>query len=194
MRENKLSFGLFKNKIIKIISIILLILVPISRLYLGVHFPGDVFVGLVLGVGFAILGNYLIELFNRKQYSLNYLYLISIIIFLPFIIININKVECSDLFKSYGLYLGFVLGSIFEEKKVNFDTNITLLNKLLRIIVGAACLLLIKAGLKELFKLFVFIPNNILDMIRYSIISLFGIGLFPWIFKKFENRGKRDGK
>ena len=187
-------FKIFKNKIIRVLSLILIILVPISRLYLGVHFPGDVVIGCILGIGFAILGNYLVNLFKRNNYSLYYLYIISLVIFLPFIIINLNKGQNSDLFKTYGLFIGFVLGSLFEEKKVNFNNDVPILNKILRIVIGGACLLLIKAGLKAVFNIFDFIPSNLLDLIRYFCISIFGIGLFPWIFKNIENRGKKNEK
>lgn len=187
-------FKIFKNKIIRVLSLILIILVPISRLYLGVHFPGDVVIGCILGIGFAVLGNYLVDLFKRKNYSLYYLYIISLVIFLPFVIINLNKGQNSDLFKTYGLFIGFVLGSLFEEKKVNFNNDVPILNKILRIVIGGACLLLIKAGLKAVFNMFDFIPSNLLDLIRYFCISIFGIGLFPWIFKNIENRGKKNEK
>jgi membrane-associated phospholipid phosphatase len=40
---------LFENKYIKYISIVLIVLVPFSRLYLGRHFPADVLAGYVLG-------------------------------------------------------------------------------------------------------------------------------------------------
>jgi membrane-associated phospholipid phosphatase len=40
---------LFKNKYIKYISITMIVLVPLSRLYLGRHFPADIIGGYILG-------------------------------------------------------------------------------------------------------------------------------------------------
>lgn len=179
---------LFKNKWIRIISAVLLVLVPISRLYLGVHFPGDVVVGLLLGVGIALLGSFLINYFKKKGYSLYILYSISLVIFLPFVLFNINNPLVSATFKAYGLYIGFVLGCLIEEKKVNFDYNVKWYYKLIRIIIGAILLLGIKSGVKVVFNMIDFIPSNILDLIRYFLMSLVGIGIFPLIFKKYEKK------
>lgn len=187
-------FKMFNNKIIRIISVALIILIPMSRLYLGVHFPGDVVVGLILGLGFAVIGSYVFDYFTRKNYSLYYLYIISLVIFLPVLVIFLLDEANDSIFKSYGLFLGFVFGSLLEEKKVNFTNDVPLLNKILRIAIGACCMLGIMVGLKAVFKMINFIPGNILDLIRYAFITLFGVGLFPWIFKKFENRGKNSEK
>ena len=182
---------MFKNKWIRIISAILLVLVPISRVYLGVHFPGDIVVGLLLGVGTALLGSFLINFFKKKGYSLYILYSISLVIFLPFVLFNINNPLVSATFKAYGLYIGFVLGCLIEEKKVNFDYNVKWYYKLIRIIIGAILLLGIKSGVKVVFNMIDFIPKNILDLVRYFLMSLVGIGIFPLIFKKYEKKREK---
>lgn len=182
---------LFKKKWIRIICTIFIILIPISRLYLGVHFPVDVIVGLFLGIGTSCLGYFLINFFKKKGYSLYILYSISILIFLPFIIFNINNPHVLDLFKAFGLYLGFVLGCFIEEKKVKFDYNVKWSYKLIRIVGGLILLLGIKSGVKILFKMIDFVPNNLLDLVRYGLISLVAIGIFPLIFVKYE---KKEGK
>lgn len=179
---------LFKNKWIRIISAILLVLVPISRVYLGVHFPGDIVVGVLLGIGTSLLGAFLINYFKKKGYSLYILYSISLVIFLPFVLINISNPLVSATFKAYGLYVGFVLGCLIEEKKVNFDYNVKWYYKLIRIIIGAILLLGIKSGVKVVFNMIDFIPKNILDLIRYFLMSFVGIGIFPLIFKKYEKK------
>ncbi len=182
---------LFQKKWIRIICTIFIILIPVSRLYLGVHFPVDVITGLFLGIGTSCLGYFLINFFKKKGYTLYILYSISILIFLPFIIFNINNPQVLDLFKAFGLYLGFVLGCFIEEKKVKFDYNVKWSYKLIRIVGGLILLLGIKSGVKILFKMIDFIPNNLLDLVRYGLISLVAIGIFPLIFVKYE---KKEGK
>ena len=105
------SFIINKTKrVFKIISIILIIIVPISRLYLGVHFFGDVIIGLIIGIVFAILFNFVYDRLNNS----NLLHLVSILIILttiPFLIINWNNPDCADLFKSFGLGIAVFLAN-----------------------------------------------------------------------------------
>ena len=71
-----LLFMHFKKKWVRIVSIILLIIIPLSRVYLGVHFPGDVIVGLLLGIGIAVGLSVLYDKIQKPFYK----YLIFIII------------------------------------------------------------------------------------------------------------------
>ncbi len=61
----------FKNKMLTITVGIIIVLVALSRLYLGVHFPKDVIVGLLLGVAIA-WGCYILfeKMDNLKVYGL----------------------------------------------------------------------------------------------------------------------------
>jgi len=53
---------LFENKIVKYFSILMIILVPFSRLYLGRHFPADILGGYVLGL-------FILALFYKMFYN-----------------------------------------------------------------------------------------------------------------------------
>ena len=74
---------------------------------------------------------------------------------------------------------------------VNFDYNVKWYYKLIRIIIGAILLLGIKSGVKVVFNMIDFIPKNILDLVRYFLMSLVGIGIFPLIFKKYEKKREK---
>ncbi|MEG2915974.1 MAG: phosphatidic acid phosphatase, partial [Oscillospiraceae bacterium] len=88
--------------------------------------------------------------------------------------------ESADFYKAYGLYIGFVIGIIIE-KQVNFNIPKSLYKKIIRFLVGIVLLAIFKIGLK------VILPENIIfDMARYCFISLFGIGIYPLIFKKLK--------
>ena len=50
---------LIHNRKLGIPAMILAVLIAFSRLYLYVHYPTDVFVSIVLGIGFAFLGSFL---------------------------------------------------------------------------------------------------------------------------------------
>ena len=52
---------MIRNKKLGVPALVLAILIAFSRLYLYVHYPTDVLVSVVLGVGIAFLGNFLVN-------------------------------------------------------------------------------------------------------------------------------------
>lgn len=171
------------SKTIKIISIVLLILVPISRLYLGVHFFGDVVIGLLLGIGISISLNYFYE--NIKNPKILYLVFgLVIVVSLPFLIINWNNPHCGDLFKSFGLSLAVFSANFIETNYIKFTTNVSIKNKVIRVIIGLIFTLALKSGLKLIFP-----THNIFDMLRYFIMAFVALGVIPLFFK-----GEKNGK
>ncbi len=121
----------------------------ITRLYLGVHYPEDVIVGGILGILTALLGAKLYD--KVKNESILFVALIAIGI--PFAIIFYlqNDSTFLDFFKTYGLVVGGALGIVFEKRFVNFDNNVSVGKKILRLVLGAAICLGIKEGLKIVF-------------------------------------------
>jgi membrane-associated phospholipid phosphatase len=56
---------LFENKYIKYISLLMIVLIPFSRLYLGRHFPADIIGGYILGILIIVL--FYLTFFNRLR-------------------------------------------------------------------------------------------------------------------------------
>lgn len=124
----------YPKKIIIIPSIILMILVPISRLYLGVHFPSDVIIGLVLGI---IVAFVYYVLFTKFPSKLNLIYIITLIVYFPFLFFKNAEYE---FFRSYGLLIGFFGGKLLENKFINFTNDVGIVKKILRFLVGGLCI------------------------------------------------------
>ncbi len=174
------SIGLqFKKKWIWIVTIILLIMVPISRLYLGVHFPSDVIIGLLIGCLIAIICYFLLR---NKRINKKYVYIITLIILFPFVFLkNIEH----DFARGYGLLIGFSAGVLIENKYIRFKTDVSFLKKFLRILVG----IFIVGVTYVLIKL---IPNEISNLsfvtiILHAIVSFMAIGVVPFAFKSTKN-------
>lgn len=162
-----------KKKAIYIIATIIIILVGFSRLYLGVHYPKDVIVGGILGI---ITSYVCYKLYNKYKNKI-LLYTITFIIFLP----ALNFVNSADFIKGLGAYFGFLIGIFIEKKYVNFCVEGKRINKIVRVTMGILILLFLQKGFKILLP-----SENIFLFIRYSIITFFGIGIYPIIFKKFK--------
>lgn len=169
---SSLSFYI-RKKIIYFFSFIMIILIGFSRLYLGVHYPKDVLVGIILGVFIS----YITYFFYYRVLSRNKMYIILLMIFAPLLLF----VESADFYKIYGSYFGFVLGIILEKKYINFNTDIKFIKKFLRIFLGIGLIFILKISLKIFF-----VDHVIFDMIRYFFIVFFGIGIYPMIFNKLS--------
>lgn len=167
------AFSLYlKNRWVTIVSLTLMVLVGLSRVYLGVHYPKDPIAGILLGLLVALICS---ELFFKVD--LLKMYLVVLILFLPAVFFA----QSTDFIKSLASYLGFFLGILFEKKKVDFSTDGPLLKKVLRVVLGLILVLLIKEGLKGFF-----LETDLFDFIRYFLVTFVAIGIYPWFFKKIR--------
>jgi hypothetical protein len=175
----------FQKKYLTYLAITLSSLMALSRMYLGVHFLEDVLFALVLGYLIAFLGYKLFFKYYQNSQQMIRLYTIILIAFLPFVVI----LQYDDLFKTYGLMAGFTLAIIYEHKYVNFSLNVNYKKKVLRVLGGISIMLAIMIGFDKLFSLIAVEGSallNYLDLIRYSLLSFTGIGLYPKLFKPLK--------
>ncbi len=175
----------FKKYRVFIINIILVVLMGLSRIYLGVHYLEDVLTAAVLGLLIAFIFYKVFTKYYSNTLILHRIYLISIIVFLPIVFI----LGSSGLFKGYGILVGFVFAVIFEKKYVKFSTDIIFYKKLLRLILGLIIVLSLQIGLKYIYSPFIDEGTYLFDVlssIRYFLIAFLGFGIYPYIFKKYN--------
>lgn len=162
-----------KKRVMYIIATVMIILIGFSRLYLGVHYPKDVIVGGILGVLTSII---CYKLYNRVENKM-LLYVITFAIFIP----ALTFAHSADFIKGMGTYLGFIIGIYIEKRYVNFSTEGNTGNKIIRVLLGIVILLVLQLGLKVLLP-----SGTVFSFIRYVLISLIGIGVYPMTFKKLK--------
>lgn len=161
------------NRVMYIIATVMIILIGFSRLYLGVHYPKDVIVGGILGVLTSLI---CYKLYNRVENKM-LLYVVTFALFIP----ALTFAHSADFIKGMGTYLGFIIGIYIEKRYVNFSTEGNTGNKIIRVLLGIVILLVLQLGLKVILP-----SGTIFSFIRYALISLIGIGVYPMIFKKFK--------
>lgn len=174
-----------KNMKLFYISTVLVLLMMLSRMYLGVHFLEDVLVSALLGLGVAYGLYKVFTKYYEDTVTLHRLYIALTIVVLPFLFF----LNGEDFFKSYGLLVGFVVGIIIEKKYINFTMDVKLIHKVLRVVFGLIIMIGVQQGVKILFGLLADEGTtlmNILHMIRYFLIAFSGFGLYPFLFKKFN--------
>lgn len=167
-----------------IVTVVLIISVAFSRMFLGAHYPMDVISGALLGVFFAIIGNSVYD----KTEDKNKLFLWAVAAFTPFIIwfvISPNPLY-GDFFKVYGMLAGTCVGIRFEEKYAPLNYNVAVSKKVIRVVSGIFIALVFKAGLKTLFATDIVRIGLVFDALRYFVLLFIMVGLCPLLFKKMK--------
>lgn len=167
-----------KEKRAAIFGYILVILVAISRFALGVHYPTDVFTGIILGTLFALFHHYLYLRLPKKK-----LYLVIVAL----CALGLIHCDSNDYYSTFGLLVGFMLGDLYEEKYVNFNSTNNQLRTTFRMLGGTIILLGVSSLLKlpfseevlESLTLFAFLYRTF----RYALAAFITVGIFPKLFK-----------
>ena len=174
----------FKKTWLTILVAVLVGLVAFSRLYLGAHYPSDVIVGIALGVGIAILGNYLFE----KVKDLKKLYLGTLLVLTPFIVYFLFVADplFADLFKTFGMVGGMVAVSFLDEKTEPLSYDVAWWKKLIRIVIGVVLAVALKEVIKLVNVFDVIQISLLIDAVRYFIVVITVGYLCPLLFKKIK--------
>lgn len=175
-----------KKWLMWIISVIIIILVGLSRIYLGVHWLGDILTGWLFGTIILIL----IWIFDEPlrsrltRYKPFIIYLgMAIFGFIVMILTEIFFSQTSNFGTPGGQMIGLGIGLALENKYVDFKTNHESGDKwrvALRVLIGLIIILIIFLGLDAI------IPSEIFWLVAIEYIVLFIVGIFLWplIFKK----------
>lgn len=191
-----------KNIWLKIICITACVLVPFSRMYLGVHTPADVVVSLVFSL-ILIFGLYpLIQKCFDNQKVMRILLVSMVVLSLGLLLfvsfynfpsdIDTANLESGtkNAYKMLGCTLGILIAFEIDNKFIKFETGGNLLSQILKFSLGIIPLLAIKAGLKA--PLYALLDGSFLaDGIRYLLIVLFAGCVWPLTFKWFAKIGRK---
>ena len=210
------SVGLFgglarwnANKIIRIICISLCFLVPISRMYLGVHTPQDVLVSLGIALSFVFIA---CPLFKKAQSSSKTMYAILLsltVITLAFtLFVNFysfpesvyaeeNVHNLLSARKNGATLLGCIVGLVVvytaDLKWISFKTDAVWWAQIIKAVGGLALVLLAKELLRSPLDA-IFGGSLWARGIRYFIMVIVGGVLWPLTFKWFSRLGGKKNE
>lgn len=190
----------FRKWWVSIVCTLIFLGVCFSRMYLGVHTPKDVIVGLVLSLAAAFLIEFVImrRIPDTKKGNLTLAICLGVVsaavMVYSFVMMNLGIIPAeyaSDCSKSAAAGLGFAVGWFVERTYIKFETKTDKLWKqIVKLAVGVGVALGIKSGVKLLFtNVFglvtdtpAFIP---VDIFRYFLLVLWVLVAFPLIINKF---------
>lgn len=207
------SIAYFLSKSLKrawpwIVAVVLILLISLSRLYLGVHFPTDVLAGWLIGAlclaGYLVLQPRLTPWLARQSLGIQVLlsvvaaagalalYGLGRVLFhgspagYDVAYFNGGVADATEsAFSSAGMFLGVGLGLALERRTVRFLSNGPFWKRLVRYVVGVAVLFGLWLGLKMAFRTEVEALALVLRVVRYTALMLWTIWLWPWLFVRF---------
>ena len=190
-----------RNKWVKIISVAICVLVPLSRMYIGVHTPSDVLVGAGMALFMVgLLKKPVVDHTDRAMKVLIPVMLVMAVGLLLFVQkypfpadVDAHNLE-SGIKKAYtmlGAISGTALVYVLEKKYVNFETSGVWWVQLLKVILGLALVLAVKEGLRAPLDA-VFAGHMAARAIRYFLIVVVSGFLWPMTFRWFGKLGVKN--
>ena len=179
----------YKNKPLRIIGVVLPLLVGISRVCVGDHYPTDVIFGWALGYIIVFFMPWLQKKVPNKLVLYPVLFVISCV--------GCFYCTTNDYFTGIGMMAGFFLGDIFEERVVKFSTTRVWWRCVLRVLLGGVIYLGLNSLLKMPFPKYMLEAENALGYtiraVRYAIVMFVEVGVYPLAFRLLDKAQMKRG-
>ena len=179
----------FKKKAGYIIGFVLTALVMFSRMYLGCHTPQDVLTGFTITLAVSIIISCVFDKITSGTKAKNIIFVLIEAISLALIIfcnciVSHGKADVSlamDGFKAAGAGIGFGIGWFVENSFIDYNPKATkkVPGQILKFVIGIAVALVLKQGIKMIFG-----DTITVNIIRYAIVVIWVIAIYPAIMKK----------
>ena len=184
-----------KRRWVRIVCIVLCLLVPFSRMYLGVHTPLDVIVSFAFAL-FLVLALYpFFKTLDKHPYRLLYLLFGLLALSVAFILyielgdfagVDAHNYDSAvkNAYTLLGSVAGFIVIYLLDIRIYHYETKAPLLAQILKLAVGAVLVILIKSFLKAPL-LALFGDHHAADAVRYFLMFAIAGGFCPMLFPYF---------
>ena len=179
----------FKKKPLWLLAGFLILAIPLSRIYLGAHFPTDL-------LGGYLLGALVLFLFLRLDFVLEswftqkgILYQLCVSMGLPVLLILFVPSGNQGLLTALGALMGVATGVVLERRWVRFSSEGRWWQLVIRYLMGIVILVGVWLGLRFAFAQLE--PADLYRVIRYALVGLWGGLGAPWLFVQLKLAEKK---
>ena len=187
---------------LRVLSIALCVLVPLSRLYLGVHTPLDVGVSVAIAAALIFIIYPIIRQAQSQPKTMRLLLAVMTAVSVAYVLFiefypfsaDVDPVNFASGAKNASTMLGAILGVWLtyeaDSRYIKFETKAVWWAQLLKLLLGFAFLMGIRAGLKT--PLYALTKGHYAaDCIRYFVMVLFAGCIWPLTFRRFSALGQK---
>jgi membrane-associated phospholipid phosphatase len=164
-----------------IVAILIALLIGFSRIYLGVHFPTDVFAGWIIGLILLAVYVAIESPIERWLSRLNMWLQLLVAVAVPLFLLLLN--QSNDAITSVGTLFGIAVGLVFARRFISFSVQGVWWHRVLRFLIGFVVVLALYLGLKAAFPPDGTTYGGIFRFIRYALIGAWIVLGAPWLFR-----------
>lgn len=187
-----------KTKWVKWICVAICVLVPLSRMYIGVHTPSDVLVG--AGMALILVGLLKKPIVEHTDKSMKPLIALMLAIAVGQLLfvekypfpadVDVHNLESGvkNAYTLIGCILGVAVIYVLEKKYVNFETKAVWWAQILKAVLGLAVVLAVKEGMRAPLDN-LFSGHLAARAVRYFLIVAVAGGVWPLTFRWFSKLG-----
>ena len=189
-----------KNRWVRGICIAIAVLVPFSRMYVGVHTPSDVMVG--AGISLILIGALRFVAVTDSVKAMKGVIVLMLVMACGFFAyanfwnfpedIDPHNLESAvkNAYTMMGCLVGIAVVYLAERRFVNFDTKAVWWAQILKAVLGLAAVLAVKEGLRKPLEM---LMGDALSAraVRYFLIVVTAGLLWPMTFRWFGKLGEK---
>lgn len=190
-----------KKRWLKVSWIAAMILVPFSRMYLGVHTPSDVLVG--AGMALALVAALRPVVYSENDKHMKIMLAVLIAVSMAFTLyvelwafpadIDAHNLESGykNAYTMLGCSIGVAAAYAADRKKLNFPVAAVWWAQILKAVLGLVLVLAVKEGLRSPLEA-LFGGHMAARGVRYFLIVIVAGVLWPMTFSRFAKLGKKN--
>lgn len=171
-------------------AVVIILFTGFSRIVVGAHYPTDVMVGWTLG----LVSVTVIQALQKRVKSTPVLYIIMLVTAVP----GFFYCKSADYFTAVGLLIGFMGGTLWDDRFVHFENTRKPVWMIVRVIGGMAVYLALNTLLKLPFsKEFLYSGSTAALLVRgarYAIVAFVDFGVYPMLFRLEKRNAAYDRK